>query len=49
MLPTYVKAVADITEATRGASVLVLVISHQFLGGLCDKIKPVVAPGCIGV
>jgi len=48
-LPTNVEAVADIAEACKDANILIFVLPHQFLAGLCDKIKPVVAPDCIGV
>lgn len=48
-IPHNVVAVADIAEACAGASILIFVIPHQFLGGLCEKIRSVVAPYCIGV
>ena len=48
-LPTNVKAVSDVAEATKDANILVFVLPHQFLKGLPEKIKPVVASDCIGV
>ncbi|KAJ0062289.1 hypothetical protein NL108_002592, partial [Boleophthalmus pectinirostris] len=42
-------AVPDITEAVKGASILVFVIPHQFISKLCDQIKPHMKPGVIGI
>ncbi|KAK7893169.1 hypothetical protein WMY93_022321 [Mugilogobius chulae] len=48
-LPRNVLAVPDITEAVKGASILVFVIPHQFISKLCDQIKPHMTPGTIGI
>lgn len=37
------RAVPDLEEATSGSSLLVFVTPHQFIKGLCPKIKPVIA------
>ncbi|XP_053497666.1 glycerol-3-phosphate dehydrogenase 1c isoform X2 [Ictalurus furcatus] len=42
-------AVPDITEAIDGADILVFVVPHQFIGKLCDQMKPHVKPGAIGI
>eukprot|EP00960_Hanusia_phi_P029794 748181-Hanusia_phi.AAC.2 len=48
-LPTNVIADPDVVSATRGANVLIFVLPHQFLGGLCKKIKGNHAQDCIAV
>ncbi|CAN9498329.1 unnamed protein product [Ophioblennius macclurei] len=48
-LPKNVVAVPDITEAVNGATVLVFVVPHQFIGKLCDQIKPHITEGTIGI
>uniref|UniRef100_A0A665WGC1 Glycerol-3-phosphate dehydrogenase [NAD(+)] n=1 Tax=Echeneis naucrates TaxID=173247 RepID=A0A665WGC1_ECHNA len=48
-LPRNVIAVPDITEAVKGAKILVFVIPHQFIGKLCDQIKPHITEGTIGI
>ncbi|MCJ8735502.1 hypothetical protein PDJAM_G00247770 [Pangasius djambal] len=48
-LPKNVIAVPDITEAVAGADILVFVVPHQFIGKLCDQMKPHVKPGAIGI
>uniref|UniRef100_A0A3Q1IQM0 Glycerol-3-phosphate dehydrogenase [NAD(+)] n=1 Tax=Anabas testudineus TaxID=64144 RepID=A0A3Q1IQM0_ANATE len=48
-LPKNVIAVPDITEAVKGAKILVFVIPHQFIGKLCDQIKPHIMEGTIGI
>ncbi|XP_053497665.1 glycerol-3-phosphate dehydrogenase 1c isoform X1 [Ictalurus furcatus] len=48
-LPKNVIAVPDITEAIDGADILVFVVPHQFIGKLCDQMKPHVKPGAIGI
>uniref|UniRef100_A0A8C5CV46 Glycerol-3-phosphate dehydrogenase [NAD(+)] n=1 Tax=Gadus morhua TaxID=8049 RepID=A0A8C5CV46_GADMO len=48
-LPGNVVAVPDITEAVKGAKVLIFVIPHQFIQRLCEQMKPHVAPGAIGI
>lgn len=42
-------AVPDVTEATSGADFLIFVIPHQFIGKICDQMKPHVKPGAIGI
>ncbi|CAL8307168.1 unnamed protein product [Merluccius merluccius] len=48
-LPKNVVAVPDITEAVKGAKVLVFVIPHQFIQRLCDQMKPHITEGAIGI
>ncbi|KAK2833989.1 hypothetical protein Q7C36_014690 [Tachysurus vachellii] len=48
-LPKNVNAVPDITEAVAGADILVFVVPHQFIGKLCDQMKPHLKPGAIGI
>ncbi|XP_068612635.1 glycerol-3-phosphate dehydrogenase [NAD(+)], cytoplasmic-like [Brachionichthys hirsutus] len=48
-LPKNVVAVPDVTEAVKRAGVLVFVIPHQFIGGICEKMKPHIAEGTIGI
>uniref|UniRef100_A0A671LHR8 Glycerol-3-phosphate dehydrogenase [NAD(+)] n=1 Tax=Sinocyclocheilus anshuiensis TaxID=1608454 RepID=A0A671LHR8_9TELE len=48
-MPKNVVAVPDVTEATSGADFLIFVIPHQFIGKICDQMKPHVKPGAIGV
>ncbi|CAL8288560.1 unnamed protein product [Lota lota] len=48
-LSRNVVAVPEITEAVKGAKVLIFVIPHQFIRRLCDQMKPHVAPGAIGI
>eukprot|EP00285_Hemiselmis_virescens_P017338 CAMPEP_0173393466 /NCGR_PEP_ID=MMETSP1356-20130122/22123_1 /TAXON_ID=77927 ORGANISM="Hemiselmis virescens, Strain PCC157" /NCGR_SAMPLE_ID=MMETSP1356 /ASSEMBLY_ACC=CAM_ASM_000847 /LENGTH=399 /DNA_ID=CAMNT_0014351485 /DNA_START=66 /DNA_END=1265 /DNA_ORIENTATION=+ len=48
-LPTNLIAEANIEKAVSGANILVFVIPHQFIGGLCEKIMPNVSSDCIGV
>ncbi|KAL1021888.1 hypothetical protein UPYG_G00019330 [Umbra pygmaea] len=42
-------AVPEITEAVKGASILIFVIPHQFIGKLCDQMKPHITQGTIGI
>lgn len=42
-------AIPDITEATKGAKILVFVIPHQFIHKICDQIKPHLTEGTIGI
>lgn len=42
-------AVPEITEAVKGAKILVFVIPHQFIAKLCDQIKPHITEGTIGI
>ncbi|KAI1885036.1 hypothetical protein AGOR_G00216040 [Albula goreensis] len=48
-LPKNVVAVPDIVEAMKGADIFIFVIPHQFIGKLCDQMKPHVKPGAIGI
>lgn len=38
-----IKAVPDLVEASRGASVLVFVLPHQFVRGVCEQMKNSIA------
>ncbi|KAI8379076.1 glycerol-3-phosphate dehydrogenase [NAD+] [Radiomyces spectabilis] len=42
--PSNVRAVPDLIEACEGASVLVFVLPHQFVRGVCDKLQGRIAP-----
>ncbi|XP_061745111.1 glycerol-3-phosphate dehydrogenase 1-like protein isoform X1 [Nerophis ophidion] len=48
-LPKNVVAVPDVTEAVKGAKLLIFVIPHQFISSICDQIKPHIADGAIGI
>ncbi|XP_068165852.1 glycerol-3-phosphate dehydrogenase [NAD(+)], cytoplasmic-like [Antennarius striatus] len=48
-LPKNVVAIPDITEAVKGVSILVFVIPHQFISGVCDQMKPHIMEGTIGI
>ncbi|XP_005802596.1 glycerol-3-phosphate dehydrogenase [NAD(+)], cytoplasmic-like [Xiphophorus maculatus] len=48
-LPKNVVAVPSVTEAMKGASILVFVIPHQFISRLCDEMKPHMTEGAIGI
>ncbi|XP_032412630.1 glycerol-3-phosphate dehydrogenase [NAD(+)], cytoplasmic-like [Xiphophorus hellerii] len=48
-LPKNVVAVPNVTEAMKGASILVFVIPHQFINRLCDEMKPHMTEGAIGI
>ena len=48
-LPTNIIADPDVVSATKGAHVLIFVLPHQFLGGLCKKIAGNHAPNCIAI
>lgn len=39
----------DLTEAMRGAKILVFVIPHQFISNICDQMKPHITGGTIGI
>ncbi|KAI9317427.1 glycerol-3-phosphate dehydrogenase [NAD+] [Dichotomocladium elegans] len=43
-LPHNVVAVPDIVEACKGASLVVFVLPHQFVRGVCEKMKGYLAP-----
>lgn len=42
-------AIPDVTEAIRLAKILVFVIPHQFISGVCEQIKSHVTEGTIGI
>ncbi|KAG2172263.1 hypothetical protein INT43_004804 [Umbelopsis isabellina] len=42
-LPHNIKAIPDVVEASKGATVLVFVLPHQFVRGVCEKMKGHVA------
>ena len=48
-LPTNVKAVADLSEASRDATLLIFVLPHQFLPRLLPTIREASHPSCRGV
>ena len=48
-LPPNIVADPDVVSAAKGASVLIFVLPHQFLGGLCKKIVGTLAPDCIAI
>lgn len=48
-LPKNVVAIPDITEAVKGAKILVFVIPHQFISNICDQMKPHITEGTIGI
>ncbi|KAJ3584354.1 hypothetical protein NHX12_014849 [Muraenolepis orangiensis] len=48
-LPGNVVAMPDITEAVKGAKILIFVIPHQFIQRLCSQMKPHIAEGAIGI
>jgi glycerol-3-phosphate dehydrogenase (NAD+) len=48
-LPSNIIADPDIVSATKGANILIFVLPHQFLGGLCKKIAGNHAPECIAI
>ncbi|KAI8874589.1 glycerol-3-phosphate dehydrogenase [NAD+] [Backusella circina FSU 941] len=43
-LPTNIIAVPDVVEACRGADLVVFVVPHQFIHGVCEKMKGHLAP-----
>ena len=42
-------AVPDVKEAAKGANVLVFVLPHQFVRGVCTQLKGTLAEGTIAV
>ena len=48
-LPENIVADADVVSATKGANVIIFVLPHQFLGGLCKKIAGNHASNCIAI
>ncbi|KAI9264137.1 glycerol-3-phosphate dehydrogenase [NAD+] [Phascolomyces articulosus] len=43
-LPTNVVAIPDVVEACKGATLIVFVLPHQFVRGVCEKMKGHLAP-----
>lgn len=43
-LPSNIKAIPDLVQATQDASVLVFVLPHQFVRGICNTMKDAIAP-----
>eukprot|EP00291_Cryptomonas_curvata_P002258 CAMPEP_0172197310 /NCGR_PEP_ID=MMETSP1050-20130122/27378_1 /TAXON_ID=233186 /ORGANISM="Cryptomonas curvata, Strain CCAP979/52" /LENGTH=166 /DNA_ID=CAMNT_0012873841 /DNA_START=73 /DNA_END=570 /DNA_ORIENTATION=+ len=48
-LPANIIADPDIASATKDANVLIFVLPHQFLDGLCERIAGHHAPDCIAI
>ncbi|CAG01346.1 unnamed protein product, partial [Tetraodon nigroviridis] len=48
-LPRNVRALPDLVEAVRGTELIVFVVPHQFIGGLCEQMKGHVKEGAIGI
>ena len=48
-LPDNVRADPDLLSATREADVLVFVVPHQFVPGICAKLKGTLRAGAVGV
>jgi glycerol-3-phosphate dehydrogenase (NAD+) len=48
-LPTNIIADPDLASATKDANVLIFVLPHQFLDGLCERIAGHHAPDCIAI
>ncbi|KAG0169055.1 Glycerol-3-phosphate dehydrogenase [Apophysomyces sp. BC1034] len=44
--PNNIRAVPDLVEACEGASVLVFVLPHQFVRGVCDKLSNRIPANC---
>ncbi|XP_019411970.1 PREDICTED: glycerol-3-phosphate dehydrogenase [NAD(+)], cytoplasmic [Crocodylus porosus] len=48
-LPDNVVAVPDLVQAAAGADVLIFVVPHQFVGGICEQLREHVRKDAIGV
>lgn len=48
-LPDNVVAVTDVVEAAKDADILVFVLPHQFVGGICQKLKDHVKEGAFAI
>ena len=48
-LPDNVRAEPDLVTSTRDADVLVFVVPHQFIPGICAKLKGTLRAGAVGV
>jgi glycerol-3-phosphate dehydrogenase (NAD+) len=41
-LPDHIVAIPELTRAAAGASLLIFVVPHQFVKGLCDQLRPMI-------
>ncbi|XP_046391843.1 glycerol-3-phosphate dehydrogenase [NAD(+)], cytoplasmic isoform X3 [Ischnura elegans] len=48
-LPPNVVAVADVVEAAKDADILIFVVPHQFINGLCAAMKGKIKPTAVGL
>ncbi|KAL1918133.1 uncharacterized protein VTP21DRAFT_3399 [Calcarisporiella thermophila] len=48
-LPDNVVAVPELLDACEGATILVFVLPHQFVKGVCKKLEGHVSPNCKGI
>jgi len=48
-LGANLRAVPDLKEAVDGSTMLVFVTPHQFIKGVCDTVKPVLAPDATAI
>ncbi|XP_059160819.1 glycerol-3-phosphate dehydrogenase [NAD(+)], cytoplasmic-like isoform X2 [Physella acuta] len=48
-LPEKVMAIPDVVEASSDADVLIFVLPHQFVRGVCDKLKGRIKPNAVAV
>ncbi|CAG5135856.1 unnamed protein product [Candidula unifasciata] len=48
-LPDRVVAIPDVVDASRGADILVFVLPHQFVHGVCEKLKGNIKPTAVAV
>ena len=48
-LPTNVVAVPDLVDAAKEADLLVFVVPHQFIKGICHQLAKNIKPTAIGV
>uniref|UniRef100_A0A0B7BIV8 Glycerol-3-phosphate dehydrogenase [NAD(+)] n=1 Tax=Arion vulgaris TaxID=1028688 RepID=A0A0B7BIV8_9EUPU len=48
-LPDRVCAVPDVVDASRGADILIFVLPHQFVHGVCEKLKGNIKPSAVAV
>ncbi|CAL8098208.1 unnamed protein product [Calicophoron daubneyi] len=48
-LPTNVVAIPDVVETAQNADIYIFVLPHQFLGKVCQQLKPVIKKTAYGV
>lgn len=48
-LPENVMAVADVVEVGSDADILIFVIPHKFVPGVCKPLQGKLKPGCVGI